>query len=364
MENKVKVILISHLPLPYHSIGSWTNRYDKYVSNSNTKIDTIICPNPKLKPHSNLEYKYYNTPYLFRIRSKIYNDRFFHIRNTLSKIIKQNSECYFILHIVDNFGLVKSLVSFVKKNNLKKKIYLQYSYHGFILNTDKNLTQKLFHDIDELLLLTNSSYESNLKKFKKLPKQVSISSNCVDTSVFNNENRIFKTDKTVFLWCSQDRHKKGLHVLLSIWDEFHNKYPSSELWIVGTHKEIIGNGIKSLGRIANKNLPDIYTKADVYLFPTLCLEGFGLTLAEALHCGCFCIASNIGGVPDVLNQGKFGWLIDEPEHPKNWFKAMQKYMVEKPKPIKIPKDLYSAVRWNNNMNAIIENAKSRLEKSS
>jgi glycosyltransferase involved in cell wall biosynthesis len=213
---------------------------------------------------------------------------------------------------------------------------------------------------DELILLTRLSYSFNLKQHTLLPKYVSVLNNGIDTKKFKADSGKRNNSITTFLWCSQDRPKKGLHLILEIWPIFHKKYPNTELQIVGTHNKYKGQGIKCLGRIPNNHLPSIYQNADVYLFPTLCHEGFGLTLAEALHCGCFCIASNIGGVPEVLNHGEYGWLINEPHNEFEWLDAMIKYMKEKPTQPQIRANLYSQESWSKGMNTIISKAKRRI----
>ena len=358
----VKVILISQYPLPYNKIGSWTKMYNNYISESKNQIDLIICPELTKDYYEKTEYIIYKKPKYYKLKSKLTGNRFFYITNVLLKYINQHSKSKFIIQIVDNFGLLKSLCKLIIDNKLKEKVYIQYFYHGFTFNSNKNDIKETISKVDELILLTNLSKNSILKQLKVLPPRIKILHNGIETPLFNSKKRENDIHKIIFLWCSQDRPKKGLSTILNIWDAFYQKHQNTELWVVGTYNEIKGSGITSFGRVENNKLPDVYKKADVYLFPTLCLEGFGLTLAEALHCGCFCIASNLGGVPEVLNFGEYGWLIDNPENPKNWYNAMTKFMLEKPIPIPIPKDLYSFKNWSSNMNKIIDEAKLRLEK--
>jgi len=359
MKRNIKVIVLSHLPLPYHKIGSWTNRYDHYIKNS-TKIDAIICPKPVLEEYQK-EYLFTKEPILHKINVKLKNDRFYHFIMSFSEYIAKYPKSSFVVQIIDNFGLVKSLINYIIKHDLRNRIYLQYSYHGHELFANKEDTKFVFQHINEILFLTTSAVNANLEKFSVLPQYVSISSNGIDTSLFNTDKRINNADKTTFLWCSQDRPKKGLHIILDVWEKFHQNYPFTELLIVGTGNEIKARGTKVIGKVENKNLPNIYKRSDVYLFPTQWEEPFGLTLIEALHCGCFCIASKLGGVPEVLNNGEFGWLINKPENSENWYKAMVKYIEEKPTLNKIPVKKFNLEKWSQNMDSILEKAKKRLE---
>lgn len=83
-----------------------------------------------------------------------------------------------------------------------------------------------------------------------------------------------------------------------------------------------------------------------------------MSLAEALHCGCYCIASALGGVPEVLNFGKWGVLIENPNFVLEWITAIQDFLDNKTKLFEFPNDVFTAQKWNLEMNQIIENAKS------
>ena len=48
---------------------------------------------------------------------------------------------------------------------------------------------------------------------------------------------------------------------------------------------------------------------DVFCFPSMTGESLGIALLEAMSCGCPPIAAEVGGVPEILNDPSFGWLI-------------------------------------------------------
>lgn len=363
MRKETKVIVISHLPLPYHKIGSWTNMYDYCLRQSRIPFDGIICPKLKLPQHRHIEYFFYRKPVLYNIKSKLFKNKYYHILEALSVFIKHQSNCNLIIQVIDNFGILKAFLDYRAKSDFQNEIYIQYFYHGFLL--PKNVsTEKLLNKVDEYILLTNLSLHAHKLQYSFLPKNITVLKNGIDTKKFNLGNRTENKNKLIFLWCSRDRPKKGLHIILKIWNNFHETHKNTELWIVGNEQDIEGKGLRSFGHIENNKLPKIYKQTDVYLFPTLYEEGFGLTLAEAMLCGCFCIASNLGSIPEVLNFGEYGWLIDEPQNPDRWFEAMTKYINDKPETPEIPESLYSLDTWTLNMNNIISDAKKRLKDKS
>lgn len=62
-----------------------------------------------------------------------------------------------------------------------------------------------------------------------------------------------------------------------------------------------GSSIQCLGFVADKDLPELYRAADVFVYPSL-YEGFGLPPVEAMACGCPVIASPRGSLGEVLGE--------------------------------------------------------------
>jgi glycosyltransferase involved in cell wall biosynthesis len=63
------------------------------------------------------------------------------------------------------------------------------------------------------------------------------------------------------------------------------------------------------GFVRNEDTSLFYNASDVFIFPTLRLESFGIVIAEAMACGKPVIASNIGSIPDVIDNGVNGILF-------------------------------------------------------
>ena len=77
-------------------------------------------------------------------------------------------------------------------------------------------------------------------------------------------------------------------------------------------------------------------------------------------CGCYCIASNYGGVSEVLNHGQYGTLINNPHDIENWFNAIEDYTNRGAEKNNIPENLYSSDKWNQEMDEIIIQAKNKF----
>jgi glycosyltransferase involved in cell wall biosynthesis len=57
-------------------------------------------------------------------------------------------------------------------------------------------------------------------------------------------------------------------------------------------------------------MPSWYQRADIAVIPTIACEGTSLSCIEALACGCAVIATNVGGLPDVIYDGINGLLVE------------------------------------------------------
>lgn len=361
----IKTILISHIPLPYHKIGSWTTLYDNYILN-NDRIDFIICPKP-IKKYEDLSYAYFKNyeSLLDKLKRRIHlQKKWKPVLKALESILKDDNDKY-VVQIVDNYGLGIAINDFLEHNNLRKNCYVLFFYHGYKVFANESLYSK----VDEVVLLTHKSYREVLNNANVFPCYFSILHNGIDTSKFYSASSLQKDklkkqfdvqDKKIFLWCSQDRPKKGLDFILNVWKVLGEKVEDCELFIVGATRIKEENGVRFLGQIPNDELPKYYQIADVYLFPTLCQEGFGMSLIEALHCGCYCIASSLGGVPEVLGYGAYGKLIEDPHFTNQWVNAILDYLNNNYEYNKLPKNKYSANEWNRSMNSLIETAKKRL----
>lgn len=361
-----KVILLSQFPLPYSKIGSWTTMYKNYFE-ANHQIDYIVCEQPKVE-FQNVSYSIVKKTFFTKIRSKILKYYRIAYIDALLKIITNSDEKY-IIQVVDNYKIVFKINEILIKKGIRQNCYIQVFYHGFAPFLASNNTRNFYEIIDELILLTQSSYKAHLEYYSVFPCKVSILNNGIDTQKFKKlspfdkeqlKNEFGFQAKKVFIWCSQDRPKKGLKLILDAWIRIYNNHKNIVLLVVGANNQSNIDGVQFIGEIANSELPKYYQMADCYLFPTLCHEGFGMSLIEALNSGCYCIASKIGGVPEVLQYGKFGKLIENPNFVSEWETAIQDYISGKDYPIIIDHEIYTIQDWILNMNSLINQAKQSL----
>ena len=359
-----KVILFSQMPLPYSKIGSWSTLYDNYLREANG-VDVLICPKPE-KAYKDIQYLHFSPEYSFwdKIALKFkWRKPWFKAITALNDLIQPQTK--YIIHIIDNYGLCMAVSAYLEKNGIRSNFYIHFFYHGYPVFKNEQLYSK----VDELTLLTHKSYTEIKTNVNIFPCRISILHNGIDTSKFyplpapekQDLRKTFQMEnKTIFVWCSQDRPKKGLHIILDAWKRIQAQHSNVELLIIGTEKKQNAPGITYIGRVPNNQLARYYQMADVYLFSTLCQEGFGMSLIEAKHSGCYCIASDLGGVAEVLDYGTYGKLIENPNFIEEWVEAIESYLIGNTQQAHFPKEQFSTVEWNRQMNVLIENAKKNM----
>ena len=111
---------------------------------------------------------------------------------------------------------------------------------------------------------------------------------------------------------------KGMDLVVPALAEVLKVHPDTQLLVVGDgslrasmEEQAAQLGcashIRFVGRQPQEELPQWYSQMDIVLMPSRS-EGFGLTAIEAMACGCVMVASDTGGLPEVVRDGVCGLL--------------------------------------------------------
>jgi glycosyltransferase involved in cell wall biosynthesis len=82
-------------------------------------------------------------------------------------------------------------------------------------------------------------------------------------------------------------------------------------------------GVEFRGAVDGAAVPEIVRRARALLVPSTCFEGAPRSLLEAYAAGVPVIASRIGGLPELVEEGVTGLLVD-PNEPEKWADAMDR----------------------------------------
>jgi glycosyltransferase involved in cell wall biosynthesis len=81
-------------------------------------------------------------------------------------------------------------------------------------------------------------------------------------------------------------------------------------------KPVLPSDFEVMGEISQEDKVDLLRRAKAVLFPIDWQEPFGLVMTEAMACGTPVIATPRGSVPEVIDDGVTGWIVDVDDYPE------------------------------------------------
>ncbi|MCJ7570339.1 MAG: glycosyltransferase family 4 protein [Candidatus Thermoplasmatota archaeon] len=189
--------------------------------------------------------------------------------------------------------------------------------------------------LDIINVLSNNNKKSieefvNLDKIKVIPP-------CVDLSIYNStitsekvRDNLGLNDRPSLLFLGNLTKTKGLHVLMESLNIVKKDIPNVKC-IVGLDMPIKKNFLEKFNLSNNvillgitDNMPQIMSAIDIFISPFLNTNGpadYPLSILEAMAIGKPIIASNVGGIPEIIKNGKTGLLV-EPDDANSLSKAI------------------------------------------
>lgn len=113
---------------------------------------------------------------------------------------------------------------------------------------------------------------------------------------------------------------KGVQYLIEAMAIVHREMSEVELVIVGdgiersrleelADKLDLHGNIQFAGQVPQERVPSIMHRADAFVLPSLS-ESFGIVNLEAMAAGLPIIATKVGGIPEIVNEGVNGYLVN------------------------------------------------------
>jgi len=253
-----------------------------------------------------------------------------------------------IVHII-NFS---QFVPIIRAFNPKIKIALRMSCE-WLTQLDHNMIKKRLKEVN--LIIGCSEYITNKIRynFPEFSTHMYTVYSGVDINTFsikkhNGEPNKNKVKKILFV--GRVSPEKGLHILLEAFNIIVKSYPLTHLEIIGTITQLsfefiipfgdddkisklslfynknsktayfnylmemikklnISTKVKFTGFIPHQKLYKNYLEADILVNPSFS-ESFGMTLIEAMSSQIPVVATRVGGMTEIVKDGKTGILVE------------------------------------------------------
>jgi len=194
------------------------------------------------------------------------------------------------------------------------------------LETERDLAQNCHY----IIAPTDKEKDSLVEHYGALPGRIGVVPCGVNLELFQLMDRglakkqLGFADERIILFVGRIEPLKGIDQLLKAMPYLHHGQ-RPRLVIIGGDKQSeqemerlwqlsrdldIEDSITFLGLIKYEQMPDVYSAADVCVIPSY-YESFGLVALESLACGTPVVATDVGDLKSIAQEGKTGYIVAE-----------------------------------------------------
>ena len=230
-----------------------------------------------------------------------------------------------ILHV--HYAIPHSIAGYLAKGIVRRKgLRLITTLHGTDITlvgqqaSYKRLVEFGIQESDGVSSVSEYLKEVTLKEFG-VRRDIEVISNFVD------EKRFYPSEEgdiegmgcgKLVIHVSNFRAVKNGEGVVRVFDRIRRELGEVKLLLVGDGPEMgrLKELIKNLGLMGSINflgqvheVERILPRVDLCLFPSY-MESFGLVILEAMSCGVPVIGSDVGGIGEVIEEGKTGYMFN------------------------------------------------------
>ena len=208
--------------------------------------------------------------------------------------------------------------------------------------------EKMLERANKIIAVSHFTKRELLEYYKVPEKKIRVIHNGVDVNKFKpakdkrkiKEELGFKADDLAIVSVGRLYARKGLFTLIESMPAVVKRFKNAKFIISGkgqsdemrkliNYADRIGvkDSIIFTGYYPDKKLPKLYQAADVFAFSTF-YEHHPFAVLEALSTGLPVVTTRVGGIPETIESGKNGFLV-EPFNPKQFADRIL-YLLEHP----------------------------------
>lgn len=247
------------------------------------------------------------------------------------------------LPLVPSFAVPKSLgkalVATVhstwkgENEGLKHESFLELNANEKIVRSCNHILRFFEYGLlkrsDEIIAVSKYTKKELLESYDLNANKINVIYNGVDVNKFkpsNNKNKIKKelglsADK-IILYVGRLYCRKGLPTLLMAAPLILRKFKNVKFVISGkgfggeedrfrafANRLKVGENVTFIGYFPDEELPKLYQAADIFVLPSV-YENMPFALLEAMATALPVVTTNVGGIPEVVQEGKNGLLFN------------------------------------------------------
>lgn len=162
--------------------------------------------------------------------------------------------------------------------------------------------------------------EANVSAISQLTKK---HVNVVYRGVNDNDVVLFNDKRErIFIYAGRLLNKKGVYIVLNVFNEIHKKEPESRLLFCGSGAESeqlklkvdalgLSDSVEFMGHVTQDRLFSLFSRSSFLIFPSFSQnERLPNVIKEAMLRGCIPISSESIGIHELISDGIDGFIID------------------------------------------------------
>lgn len=280
--------------------------YPNYLSNNYEVIDDIT---------------YNNIIYKICLRDKIYEKLNLECL-TYKRIIKKINNIKSCDLIIAHWGYPHGRIAYYINKMFKKKFVVYYHGSDIHTYTSNNLeNKKKIFEVMRLAELNIFIGQALMKYVMEIGYDLNnciFTQNGIDDTIFKYKNNK-KRDKIIGFVGNLESIKRA-EFLPKIFKQIRNKDKETKFVVIGdgdlrskieSECKLNEIPVKFTGRIGAEEVSNYMNQFNSLILPSR-NESWGCVLLEANSCGAYCIASNAGGISEVI--GEYGSLVENEDN--------------------------------------------------
>lgn len=143
----------------------------------------------------------------------------------------------------------------------------------------------------------------------------------LDEKTIENEKKKygFFRESKIIGYVGRLHEEKGINILIDSFYQVSRRFDHLYLLLAGDGPEKnkleaqalrLGLEKKVLFLGHKENIPLFMNLIDIFVLPSVVRESFGIVLIEAMACSKVVVASELGGIPEIINSGADGFLFE------------------------------------------------------
>ncbi len=250
--------------------------------------------------HKKIRAAFWHTPYIFNSIKKLLTKR----------LSRENYLFTFQMQSIVDCSIPNTPhFVYTDHTHLANLTYRDYNLKKLYRQEWIDLEKKIYQNASLVFVRSSNILDSLVEQYGIHSEKIK----CVFSGSNVVVNEISTTDKDYsnqnILFVGLEWERKGGPELIEAFKIVLKKFPKATLTIVGANPQIQVPNTKIIGKVSPGSLINYYKEASIFCLPTR-LEPFGIAFLEAMQARLPIIGTNIGAVPDFVEDGFNGLLVE------------------------------------------------------